>query len=271
MAFSSTDAITSTDVRDRVWELSEENLQYRRAFNRFMVPEGTDNQWSIPTDDDNLAEPEEISEGSSYPVDEEGFTNVTFTRRKFAQALPIEDEAQEDSVFAVANYLSNKMARKMSEKLNSEAFSTLDGNLNSSSPVGDNGGTLAFSELTTGLRTLRDAGYSPDLWVLDAHAEEDLLADSNFNRATESGDAVVEDGQIARMLGADVVVENTGDAADHDAYLVDTDVYGGEAVWFGGMEAETVRQDLKDVDVLKIASWMDWQALDSEAAIKVQG
>lgn len=271
MAFSSTDAITDTDVRDRVWELSEEDLQYRRAFNRFMVPEGTDNQWSIPTDDDNLAQMEKIGEGTSYPVDEESFTNVTFTRQKYAQAIPIEDEAQEDSVFAIADYLSNKMARKASETLNSEAFTTLDGNLNSSSPVGDDGNSLAFSELTTALRTLRNDGYSPDLWILEPQAEEDLLSDSNFNRATSQGDAVVEEGRIGRMLGADVVVSNTGDAAAHDAYLIDTTVYGGEAVWFGGMESETVRQDLKDVDVLKMAAWMDWQALDSSAAIKVQG
>jgi len=271
MPFQTADAITEEAVRNRVEEIAQENLQYRRAFRQVETPDSVGSTWEIPQPDDTIGEPDEISPGGEYPATEEDYTKISINREKIGMRMDFLDEAVMDNTsFDVIADQVNRAGRQMREKLDGKAFSELDNNLNTSSPVGDDGGTLAFDELTTGLRTLRDSGYSPDLWILDAHAEEDLLSDSNFNRATEQGDAVVEEGQIARMLGADVVVENTGDAADHDAYLVDTDFYGYEAVWTG-METEAERDFDTDTEKRKIRTFRGWKAIDSGAAIKIQG
>lgn len=270
MAFGTSDAITVTDVRNRVHDLVEENLTIRRAFMQMNAPATTDNQWSIPIDSDVLGEPGEVPEGSNYPTDEEGFSTVTATRRKFGQTIPITDEAEMDNVFELAGYLTNKMARKMNEKLDSEAFTILDGNFNDAGAQGDDGGTLTYDEVLSGVETLGLDGYDPDLLILDPSAEADLRTDADFTRDTQMGDAVVSEGRIDRVAGMDVVVSNTGDVAQHDAYLVDTDFYGAEVVWTP-MEAEEVEDRLKDTTYLKARTFRDWVALDAEAAIKVQG
>lgn len=271
MPFSQADAITEEAVRNRVEEVVQENLQYRQAFRQVQVPDGVGETWKIPQPDDVIANPTTIPPGSDYPSTEEDYSKVSIDREKIGMRMDFLDEALMDNTsFDVMADQVDRAGRQMREELDSTAFTELDNNLNTNSAVGDNGGTLAFGECTTALRTLRDDGYSPDLWVLDAHAEEDLLADSNFNRATEQGDAVVQEGQIGRMLGANVVVENTGDAADHDAYLIDTSFYGYEAVW-AGIETESDRDFDSDTEKRKLRTFRAWKAIDQEAAIKVQG
>lgn len=271
MPFDTSDALTEEAVRNRIEEVVQENLQYRQAFRQVQVPDGVGSTWKIPQPDDTIGEPTTIKPGADYPATEEDYSKISIDREKLGMRIDFLDEAVMDNTsFDVIADQVDRAGRQMREKLDSQAFTELDNNLNSSSAVGDNGGTLAFGELTTALRTLRDDGYSPDLWILDAHAEEDLLSDSNFNRATQQGDAVVEEGQIGRMLGAPVVVENTGDASDHDAYLVDTDFYGYEAVWTG-METESWRSEENDTEHRKIRTFRQWKAIDTEAAIKIQG
>lgn len=272
MAFDTSDAITQTDVRNRVHQLVEEDLVFRGAYEQLTPPPGTDNQWSIPTDSDTLAQPDEISPGANYPVDEEEYATVTATRRKFAQAIPVYDEAQMDSVFPLMDRLARKMARKMNEKLDSEAFDVLDGNLNATSPVtnaGGSAGTMEYGDILGGVRELGIDGYDPDLLIIEPNGEEDLRNDSNFTQATNQGEATVREGRIERVAGMDVRISNTGDVTDGEAYLVDTSFYGGEVV-FGDIESEEERKPLSDTDYLKIRTYRDWVALDSEAAIKVQ-
>lgn len=271
MTIQPADVITEEAVRDRVEDIVQENLQYRRAFRQVTVPEGVGSTWKIVQPDDTIGDPSTIQPGAEYPATEEDYSKVSIEREKHGMRIDFLDEAVMDNTsFDLIADQVNRAGRQMSEHLDGEAFTELDGNLNTSSPVGDDGGTLAFSELATGNRVLRDAGYNMNLVVLDGHAEEDLLNDNNFNRATAKGDAVVEEGEIVRLLGAPVVVENTGDAADHDAYLVDTRFYGYEAQWTG-VETETDRDFDTDTEKRKLRTFRAWKAIDSEAAIKVQG
>lgn len=271
MPFDTGDAITAEVVRNRVEEIAQENLQYRQVFRQVQVPDGVGDTWTIPRPDDTIGEPTTIEPGADYPATEEDYDKILIEREKIGMRMDFLDEAVMDNTsFDVIADQVDRAGRQMREKLDSKAFAELDVNLNANGPIGDGTGTLAFGELTTALRTLRDDNYSPDTVILDAHAEEDLLSDQNFNRATEQGDAVVEEGRIGRLLGMDVVVENTGDAADHDAYLVDSDFYGYEAVW-SGMETEADRDFDSDKEKRKIRTFRAYKAIDPEAAIKVQG
>lgn len=270
MAFNTSDVISVTQIRDRVHQIAEENLVFRRAFEQLPVPPGTDDNWSVPVDNDVLAEPSEVGEGSRYPTDEESYGKVTFERTKIGQAIPITDEAIMDNAFPIVARLVDKQGRKFREKLDGSAFTELDGNLNASSPGGDDDGTLSYDDVLEGKKILRGDGYNPNLLVVQEDGEEDLLTDSDFTRSTQLGDSVVQDGEIGRASGMEVVVSNTGDLGANDAFIVDTTFYGGEAIWVD-VEMEEVEDRLSDTTYLKARTFRDWKALDASAATKVTG
>lgn len=271
MPITVSDAVTEEAVRNRVEEVVQANLQYRQAFREVPVPDGVGETWNIPQPDDTIGEPATIPAGADYPSAEEDYSKIAITREKIGMVLDFLDEAvMENTSFDLVADQVDRAARQMREHLDGKAFTELDGNLNSSSPAGGNAGSMAWADMVEGHRILRDAGYNTNLIVLDAHAEEDLLQVSEFNRATEQGDAVVEEGEIARMLGAPVVVETTGDAAQHDAYMVDTRFYGYEAVWTP-FETEAWRSESSDTEHRKLRTFRAWTAIDAEAAIKIQG
>lgn len=274
MAFDTSDVISVTQVRDRVHDLAEERLQFRRAFEQMNAPDPTDDSWDIPTDDDTLGEPDEVAEGASYPTDEEAYSTVTATRRKFGQAIPITDEAIEDNAFPIIARLVDKQGRKMQEKLDGEAFTVLDSNLNASSPVTDtDDDTLSWDDILAGKTTLLGDGYDPDLLIVEENGLTDLLTDSDFLRASDFGDQIIVEGEgaLGRAGGMTVALSNTGDISTNaDAYMIDSRFYGAEVVW-RGMEMEQVDERLEDKTYLKARTFRDWVALDSSAAIKVNG
>lgn len=269
MAFDTTDIIDQEAVREQVYAITEENLVFRQAFRQISTSGVSNDTIKVTVPNDELAEPDVIAEGGEYPYDEEGYSQVEIGREKVGQVIPVHDEAQMDSVFDVVADLTERQARKMAEALDKKAFAELDGNVGST--VGDDGGTLAWSEIVTGRRNLQSGGYSPDLLILDPYAWEDLLNDSEFNRATSLGDDMATTGDLPRVAGLQPVVSNvSGTIAQHDAYLVDTTMYGYEADW-SAVETDTFRDDYHDTDMLKIRTFRGWKAVDPQAAVKVQG
>lgn len=269
MPFSESDVIDQESVRARVEQIAEENLQFRQVFRQVPAPPDAGDNFKIPVPDDTLGEPEDIKELEEYPHDEEGYTKVQIDRQKIGQVVPISDEAQMDNLFDVQADHIDRMGRKLQEGLDGRAFEVLDANLNATT-AGSDADDLTFAEVTEGLRVARADGYNPDTLIIDSFGEEDLLNDNNFNRATQSGDSVVRNGVIARAAGMNVVVSNTGDMTQHDAYVVDSDFYGYEGVW-SDVETDTFREDMSDVDYLKIRVFRGWQTTDASAAVKVLG
>lgn len=271
MTFKPADAVTEESVRNRIEEIVQEDLQFRQIFRQTRVPDGVGSTWKIPQPDDVIGDPDTITPGSSYPATEEDYSKVSINREKIGMKMRFLDEATMDNTsFDVISDQVDRAGRQMSEELNSRAFTELDGNLNSSSPVGPDDGDLARDDYLQGLRTLRGDGYNPDTIVIEEHGEEDLLTDADFTRSTQMGDSTVREGQIARADGMNVVVSNTGDISDADAYIVDSSFYGYEAVWTG-VETEGWRDEDTDSEYRKIRTFRQWKAIDSGAAIKVQG
>lgn len=270
MPYDTTDAITEEEVRSVVEPRIEEQLQFREAFRQVSVPETAGSTWKFVDPDETLGEPDEIQPGTDYPAMEEDFSKISVDRRKFAGRIPILDEAGMDNTFDVVAEQTEAAARNMQEKLNGEAYNHLSSNLNSDSPVGDDGGSMDYEDLLQGKRALRVDGFNPDLAIVDPYAEKGILNDNNFTHATPSGDDVVQNGEVARAAGMDVLVSNTGDISDNDAYVVDTDRYGYEAVW-QAVETDDFRDENKDITNYKLRTYMNWVDIRSDAAIKVQG
>lgn len=272
MPFSTSDAVTEETVRNRLEDVVQERLGFRAAFRETDVPDGTGSTWKIPQPDDTIGQPSKIQPGTDYPATEEDYSKVSLEREKYGFRMDFLDEAIMDNTsFDVVADQVDRAARQFTELLNAEAFAELDNNLNTNSPTQNTqNGTLTRDDYLVGLADLEGAGYDPDLMILEEQGLSDLRTDPDFTRATEIGDDVIRTGELPQVDGMSVTIDTTGNLGDADAFLVDTDFYGYEATW-GGVEVEGDRDFDTDTEKRKARAYKTWKAMDSGAAIKING
>lgn len=273
MALKSSDVLTEEAVRQRVEAITQENLQFRAAF-RDLDATGIDNDtFRIPRPKDNIGNPQAIPEGSEFPRDEEDYEKIDIVFEKYGFEVAITREAMQDSMLDIAADHVDRQARQMNEFLNDLAFQELDANLNSNSPAGGLGDTakLEFEDVVNGKRELRAQNYSPDLLITNVQGEADLLTSNQFLRATDLGDDVVTEGVVGRVAGLDVVVSDAGHMASNDgeAYVVDTDFYGYEAVRENVMTNDYEAPE-RQAEMMQIWTRRGYKSIDPSAAIRVQ-
>lgn len=273
MALTTSDVITQDFVRDTVEEVVEEELVYRQAFREISATDIQSNSYTFNIDADNMGQPSLISEGEEFERDQSDVDQITVTFEKYGGEVAITMEAMEDGMIDMKAREVEDLARKMAEKLNDEAFQELDGNVDKT--VGDGDDTLTFSDIRDGMVAVRENNYTPDLLIVDLDGYGDLLTDDNFNRATESGDEVVRTGEVGRIAGMNVVVDNTrrigstdngGDKAG--AFVIDSDRYGYELTRTP-ISTNEYEDPERQADVMQIFTRKAWRAIFQEAAVKV--
>lgn len=273
MAIKISDVLTQEVVRDRLEDVAQETLQFRRAFKDLPAMDITDSSIEVPKPDDTIGKPEAIRPGQEFPRDEEDYSKVTINFTKYGFEVPIEREAQQDAMFDIAADQIERQGRQMAEKLNDVAFTELNGNLNTDSPAGglSDASSLGFNDLVDGRRILREDGYNPDFIIVNTQGEADLLNSTEFQRATAHGDRTIEQGQLGTILNMPVFSENSGNMAsgDGEAYMVDTSFYGYEATKEPIM-TEEYDDPSRQTDVMQIWTRKGFKAIDSGAAIKVE-
>lgn len=266
------DTINEEVVRRVVEGVQEENLQFRQAYRDIDFSGAPNDTLQIPSEGDNMAEPERIGEGGEFPRSEEDISKTPVTPEKYGFEVAISRESQSDSVFDVVARQVEKQARKMNEKLNELAFSELDGNLHSSSPAdgGGTAGTLEFTDVVEGKKILQQDAFNPDLLIVNVQGEADLLNSSEFNRASDLGDETVREGAIGRVAGFDVVLSNDGhmSSSNGEAYLVDTEEYGFE-VTKENVATDSYDDPSRHATVYQIWTRKSYAAIKSNAAIKI--
>lgn len=269
---STADIITEEEVRRVVQAATEEDLQFRRAYRNIDIDGLPNDTITLPKDDDTMAEPEHIGENMEFPMDEEDTSTITSTVDKYGLAVSISMEAEADSVFDIQSMQVEKKARKMQEKLNELAFNNLNSNLHSSSPAGNQGDTSLFEydDVIDAERVMREDGYSPDTLIVSTQAHADLKVSDEFNSASDLGDRVAQSGQVGRVGGYDIFVDNDGHIGSGTAagYLIDTSKYGFE-VTKGGIQTDEWEDPSRQAQVFNIWTRIDHVTMDSSAAIKV--
>jgi len=227
MALTTSDVITEDFVRETVEEVIQENLVYRQAFREISATGIQSNSYTFNVDDDNMGSPSLIAEGEEFERDRSTVSQVTVTFDKYGGEVAITMEAMEDGMIDFKAREVEDLARAMAEKLNAEAYEELDANVDQT--VGDDDGILSFSDIRDGMVAVRQESYMPDLLIVDIDGYGDLLTDANFNRATEQGDEIVASGEVGRIAGMSVVVDNTQSiAGGHGAFVVDSSRFGYE-------------------------------------------
>lgn len=262
--------ITEEAVRATVEEIAEENLVWRRAFRSLDASSINNSTMTVPKPDDVMAEPTAVAPGSEFPGTHEEYSEVNITREKYGFETDITLEDQMDNVFDLIASHVDGQAGKMAEFLDGKAYAELSGNLNADSPAGDANGTLSYDDILAGSEQLELDIFDPDIAITDPSGKSDLLTDPDFTRATDMGDDVVQNGQIGSVSGLDVFYSDTGDLGQNDAIIIDTDYYGYEATWTG-ITSDRYQRTEKQKDVIRTFTMKGWKAMDSDAAILVDG
>jgi len=275
MALTTRDVITEDFVRETVEEVVEENLIYRRAFREIDASNIQSNSYTFYIDNDEMGRPKIIGEGEEFPRNQSTVDEKTVQFDKFAGSVSLTMEAMEDGLIDMKAREIEDLARSMSEELNEQAYSELDGNArtqdNDTNAIGDGNGVLSFSDIVEGLRAVRENNYTPDLLIVDLDGYTDLMTDSNFNRATESGDEVVRSGEIGTIAGMPVVVDTTQDiSAGHGAFAVDSTRFGYELTRTP-VSTNEYEQPERQADVVQVFTRKAWTTIFAEAAAKIDG
>lgn len=275
MALTTRDVITQDFVRETVEEVVEENLIYRRAFREIDASNIQSNSYTFYIDQDDMGRPKIVGEGEEAPRHQSTVDEKTVQFDKFMGEITLTMEAMEDGLIEMKAREVEDVARAMAERLNKEAFDVLDANNqiedSGSNTIGDSNSVLSFSDIVEGLKALREDNYTPDLLIVDVDGYTDLLTDSNFNRATESGDDVVRSGEVGRIAGMPVVIDTTqAIAGGHGAFVVDTTRYGYELTRTP-MSTREYEEPERQADVIQAFTRKAWTVIFDEAAAKING
>lgn len=274
MALTTKDVITQDFVRETVEEVVEQNLVYRRAFREIDASNIQSNSYTFYVDEDNMGRPQIVGEGEEAPRHQSTVTEQTVQFDKYMGEVSLTMEAMADGLIEMKAREVEDLARAMSEELNEQAYTELDGNAQTShsgGTIGDANGTLSFSDIVEGMKALREDDYTPDLLIVDVDGYTDLLTDSNFNRATESGDEVVRSGEVGRVAGMPVVIDNTQSiAGGHGAFAVDTTRYGYELTRTP-MSTREYEEPERQADVIQAFTRKAWTTIFGDAAAKIDG
>jgi len=279
MALKAQDVITEDFVRDTVEELVEADLVYREVFDQINATSIQSNAYQFNIAEDNMGRVRMVPEGAEIPRHQNTVDTVTVNFDKFAGEIALTMESQEDGLLDMKAREVEDLGRAMDEVLNYEAYQELENNI--SRTVGDNNDSFSFADIRDGIIAVRENDYSPDTMILDLQAYGDLLTDSNFNRATASGDQVVATGEIGEIAGLNVLIDNTQsigtdnsgneiDGTGHGAYLIDTDRFGYE-LSRTPMGTNSYEDPERMAEVVQAYTRRSWKALFPKAAVKIDG
>lgn len=274
MPVNTTDVLTQEEIRMRLEEVTQRDLSFRQAFRSLDLTDINSDTYKIPRRKDVLGMPEEIPEGSEFPMDEEAWEMLTIHFSKYGFTVPISREAQQDSFRNVAADHVDAMGRQMRVLLDTIAYRTIEANHSSDSPAGGKGtkGEFGYHDVVDGLTEMRKDTYNPNLLIVNTQAQGDLLTSQEFIHASDLGDQTLTEGAIGQVAGMDVVVSNSQhmSTSTGEGYMFDTSFYGYEA------DREPISmneyyEDSRQVDALQIWVQKGFKAMDPEACLKIEG
>lgn len=266
MATTSQDIIDTDDVASTIESRTEEMNQFRRAYKDHDATDINSNSFTFPEWDDDLDEDDyvKVSELAEYPHADISLDGVRVTYTKYGFQVPISDEAVSDSAVSLALDRMGELARAEERKLDRLAYGYLSDNMSATTVSGAD----AFDTLVDGHTEMLDAGYDPGALELYASPKAwgVMAKDDVLNRATDQGDALARNGQLATAFGLDIVLSNIGVLGDAEGILVDTSKFGYESTRWG-TEISVSRDEDRDADVYKIRRRLGWAGMDEDAAI----
>lgn len=272
MSVSAADVISEHEVRAVLEERTQQMYQFRRAFREHDATDLNSNSYTFPTAADDLREDMgDVGEEGTYPrsaLQHEGI-QAEYTKDGFEVA--ISDEAVDDTPVNIILDILEEMAVAAEKRLDALAFAVIANN-NNDVTIGDSTNDLNFDALVDAHAQLVDDEFTPSGFELycSPYSWADLAKDDRFNRATDAGDALAREGQLAEVFGMPTIMSNTGDLGANEAVIVDTDRYGYESTRWD-REVEQYREEKNDRDVFKIRHRKDFVPMKGDGAVWIEG
>jgi flagellar biosynthesis regulator FlaF len=277
MALTTRDVITEDFIRDTVEQVVEEDLIYRQAFRAISASDIQSNSYTFYIEQNEIGRPTIVGEGEEAPRHgAETPEEHTVQFDKYMGELVITMEAMEDGLMEMKAREVEDLARAMAEELNEEAFNAINDAVNAAgnpyTATGDSNNILSFEDIVEGMKQLQKESYEPDLLIVDIDGYTDLLTDDNFNRATDSGDELVRNGEIGRIADIPVIVDTTQELGQdgHGALMFDTDRFGYELTR-SSMTTREYEEPERQAEVVQVYTRKAWTAIFEDAVIEISG
>jgi hypothetical protein len=264
--------VDPTTVREVAAERVEAQTVVREFFMDETVPDGVGEEYEIPVPAEELGLPEEVEPGADTTYDREEYGRPVVKRQIFKKGSKIPEEDINDNVFDLVQDHTEGHSKNMAKKLDRAAFAVLDAAAPAGEAVGDDDGTLSFTDINAGATELADRGedgFTADMALVGPSGKESLI---NYlaDRGTDLGDEAVQNGELGEFAGIRFMFSNNVSIGGNDAILVDTDEFGYEGEWQPVDTDQTTDFDA-DAIKMKIKAAYGWTPKRSEAAVRVQG
>lgn len=210
----------------------------------------------------------EVAEGAEIPVGTEDYDSVTLTPKKYGVRPLISREMVEDAEWDVIEYQLTEAGRAMADLETETIIGQMISDAGNSLGAGT-GGTLAYSDVVNIVKECLIDGFTPDAIAIHPSELADLLKDTAIQKAMEwGGEAVAPSGQIARLLGMQVLVSTK--VTSGTALVVDSK-HAGVLFIRRDITAEDYEDPVKDLAGVAITSRWAYTTLRTEAIGKVTG
>lgn len=210
----------------------------------------------------------EVAEGAEIPVGTEDYDSVTLTPKKYGVRPLISREMVEDSEWDVIEYQLAEAGRAMADLETEKIISQMISDAGNSVAAGT-GGTLSYGDVVNILKECLIDGYTPDALAIHPSELADLLKDTAIQKAMEwGGEAVAPSGQIARLLGMQVLVSTK--IPSGTALVVDSK-HAGVLFIRRDITAEDYKDPVKDLAGVAVTARWAYATLRADAIGKITG
>jgi len=210
----------------------------------------------------------EVAEGAEIPVGTEDYDSVTLTPKKYGVRPLISREMVEDAEWDVIEYQLAEAGRAMADLETEHIVSQMTSDAGNSVAAGTSG-TLAYNDVVNIVKECLIDGYIPDALAIHPSELADLLKDTAIQKAMEwGGEAVAPSGQIARLLGLQVLVSTK--VTSGTALVVDSK-HAGVLFIRRDITAEDYEDPVKDLAGVAVTARWAYTTLRTDAIGKVTG
>ena len=143
----------------------------------------------------------EVGEGAEIPLDNQGYTNVTFTPIKYGVAIRITREMMEDSQFELLQRNIRSAGRRFAENENSLIIEQLDTGANTIT----GGAAITIANITQAMLNVEGNDFEPTDFAIGLDILNDLRNIDTFVEANKVGNTdMLQRGFLGTLFGMNV-------------------------------------------------------------------
>jgi len=216
----------------------------------------------------NTLDIREVGEGAEVPLDNIGFSTITYTPRKYGVAVRITREMMEDAQFE----LLQRNIRVAGKRFAENESNLILGELDTADNTVAGGAAITIANIAEAMFNVEEGDYAPTDFLVGNEVAQDLRNIDTFVEADKSGSTeMLNRGFIGTIFGLNVVRFSTNAGANAVAtssYVFDrTEAYGIAIA--RDISVENFSLPSYDMEGAVLTQRLDVQALRTAAISKI--